>query len=35
VPKAGPVLHDDNPELFNRELLKFLKSGAKPATQQP
>jgi len=22
-----------NPELFNRELLKFLKSEAKPATQ--
>ena len=35
VPKAGHVLHYENPELFNRELLKFLKSDAKPATQQP
>jgi pimeloyl-ACP methyl ester carboxylesterase len=35
IPKAGHVLHYENPELFNRELLKFLKSDAKPGTQQP
>jgi len=33
VPKAGHVLHFETPDVFNRELLKFLKSDAKPATQ--
>ena len=30
---AGHVLHYERPEVFNRELLKFLKTDAKPATQ--
>jgi pimeloyl-ACP methyl ester carboxylesterase len=30
---AGHVLHYERPEVFNRELLKFLNSDAKPATQ--
>ena len=34
VPKAGHVLHFETPDVFNRELLKFLKSDAKPATQE-
>jgi pimeloyl-ACP methyl ester carboxylesterase len=34
VPNAGHVLHFETPDVFNRELLKFLKSDAKPATQE-
>jgi pimeloyl-ACP methyl ester carboxylesterase len=30
---AGHVLHYERPEVFNRELLKFLSADAKPATQ--
>jgi pimeloyl-ACP methyl ester carboxylesterase len=30
---AGHVLHYERPEIFNRELLKFLASDAAPATQ--
>ncbi len=30
---AGHVLHYERPEVFNRELLRFLASDAKPATQ--
>jgi pimeloyl-ACP methyl ester carboxylesterase len=34
VPNAGHVLHMELPDVFYRELLKFLKSDAAPATQQ-
>ena len=34
VPKAGHVLHLETPDVFNLELLKFLKSESKPATQE-
>ena len=30
---AGHVLHYERPDVFNRELLKFLNADAKPATQ--
>ena len=33
VPNAGHVLHFETPDLFNRELLKFLKSDAGAPTQ--
>ena len=33
VPNAGHVLHVELPDVFYRELLKFLKSDAAPATQ--
>jgi pimeloyl-ACP methyl ester carboxylesterase len=33
VPNAGHVLHFETPDIFNRELLKFLKSDAGAPTQ--
>ena len=30
---AGHVLHYERPEVFNRELLKFLSAESTPATQ--
>ena len=35
VPNAGHVLHFETPDVFNRELLKFLKANPLDMTDEP